>query len=415
MKTKTLWLVIAVAAVMTSLSSCEKDQVDPIIIDSEVLDSGMDGTVNETETTSPEGVKGTSLSYQSWIMVRTETRATSENKISVTLNGVVNDVSKTIDVGHLQLGEMKTEIEYTSFDGREEKNIIVLDSALVYKVSFGELAFNYELKYEVPVYSDGVTTQTMPYHRVEFVKDNGYTVEYVNPTFDGLKIYACRLLKHSVTVRFNGKSYVVNAAITFRRLMATNGLPVVVSTEKLDEGSSIITCENNGRTPVFIYMSWVKMKHIWSDGKTSEVTYEQRGNPSIKINEDDLRYRILQNINLKLESTAINDGEMKILGGDNEYTRLYNYEKKFVIQYNYFSLVAIINEPIPVYDDGIIRYNMPNYVFNNMSYNGVLSNPTDDRVDGQEAYAYDLKPQISFSMGDNQLKLEDIMWLYVIK
>ena len=64
------------------------------MIESEVYDEGEAGEVR-----AEVGTEGTQLSYESWIMVRGITRASFDNKVSVTLNNAFNNVDSVIEVG----------------------------------------------------------------------------------------------------------------------------------------------------------------------------------------------------------------------------------------------------------------------------------------------------------------------------
>ena len=98
MKTKSLWFATAAAVVltgMTMMTSCSKDDYElPEVIESEVYDEGEAGEVR-----AEVGTEGTQLSYESWIMVRGITRASFDNKVSVTLNNAFNNVDSVIEVG----------------------------------------------------------------------------------------------------------------------------------------------------------------------------------------------------------------------------------------------------------------------------------------------------------------------------
>ena len=106
MKTKKNWFVIVAAMIMSSVmifASCSSDD-DPMlpeVIESEVLDEGMDDTVSSKPSINPNGVTtGTQFSYKSWIMVKGQTRAAFENKVEVTLNGGFENVEETCSVNH---------------------------------------------------------------------------------------------------------------------------------------------------------------------------------------------------------------------------------------------------------------------------------------------------------------------------
>ncbi len=79
MKTSKMWFVVMAAMIMSSvmfLTSCsENDEPElPEVIESEVLDEGIDNNVQSQTNVAPDGTTiGTTLSYKSWIMVKGQT------------------------------------------------------------------------------------------------------------------------------------------------------------------------------------------------------------------------------------------------------------------------------------------------------------------------------------------------------
>ena len=112
MKTKSLWFATAAAVVltgMTMMTSCSKDEpLLPEVIESEVYDEGEAGEVR-----AEVGTEGTQLSYESWIMVRGITRASFDNKVSVTLNNILNN-NETLnsEVSGYEMGSPKVSVSY---------------------------------------------------------------------------------------------------------------------------------------------------------------------------------------------------------------------------------------------------------------------------------------------------------------
>ena len=214
MKTKSFFMHVSAAAAvicaMFVMVSCDKDDpLLPEVIESEVYEVGEAG-----EVTAQSGTEGTSLSYESWIMVRGMTRASFDNRVSVTLNNEFANVDSIIRVSTFELGEMRTALVYETAGNRQEDFVTVTDSVLVYKVMFNEFEFSYDLYHEIAVYDDGVTRQTMPYHPIRNVRDNGYEVEDLDFVTEdngegGKIVYLRKLLKHSIAVDFNGETYTV--------------------------------------------------------------------------------------------------------------------------------------------------------------------------------------------------------------
>ena len=217
MKTKSLWFATAAAVVltgMTMMTSCSKDDYElPEVIESEVYDEGEAGEVR-----AEVGTEGTQLSYESWIMVRGITRASFDNKVSVTLNNAFNNVDSVIEVGSFNLGECRTELVCEAAGNRRQDFVTVTDSLLMYKVTFDVFSFSYDLYHEIGIYDDGITRQTMPYHPIRNVRDNGYTLTdldfIIEDNGEGEQVvYLRKRFDHSVSLDFNGKTYTLTAKI----------------------------------------------------------------------------------------------------------------------------------------------------------------------------------------------------------
>lgn len=274
MKTKKFWIVTAAAVVLSGMAvtSCSSDDepiVPPLseIVESEVLESGCSNDVSETS-----GTEGTSLSYESWIYVRQTTRATSENKISVTLFNRFNNVVAESEAADFNFGEPTEEISYRVSDSRVEQNYVtVTDSVLVYGLTYANgFKLEYELMFETPEYNDGVTKQTMPYHKVERIVDNGTNISAMaNETRDG-KNYYRKLLQNSITVVYNGRNYDVAASVVVRAEIPDED--VLLSSEKVNEGLELVSTDAENACGV--YRSWIEVEQSWSQSGKKTVKKE---------------------------------------------------------------------------------------------------------------------------------------------
>ena len=265
MKTKSLWFATAAAVVltgMTMMTSCSKDDYElPEVIESEVYDEGEAGEVR-----AEVGTEGTQLSYESWIMVRGITRASFDNKVSVTLNGKLKDVAAVCPVNHWEIGDYQATLFREVFDQRTEGFVTVTDSVLVYKLTFDEFSFEYRLNYEVPVYDDPVTRQVMPYYYYSNLKDNGGRLEKADSYVDGDKAYARRIYRHSISVDFGGQTYEVKAEVTLRRELGPAGEAYIVNSEVIDK-SVEAKAEGDG------FLSAIRVKSQMSTGEEREEEY----------------------------------------------------------------------------------------------------------------------------------------------
>ena len=265
MKTTSLWFATAAAVVltgMTMMTSCSKDDYElPEVIESEVYDEGR-----AEEVKAKVGTEGTQLSYESWIMVRGITRASFDNKVSVTLNGKLKDVAAVCPVNHWEIGDYQATLFREVFDQRTEGFVTVTDSVLVYKLTFDEFSFEYRLNYEVPVYDDHVTRQVMPYYYYSNLKDNGGRLEKADSYVDGDKAYARRIYRHSISVDFGGQTYEVKAEVTLRRELGPAGEAYIVNSEVIDK-SVEAKAEGDG------FLSAIRVKSQMSTGEEREEEY----------------------------------------------------------------------------------------------------------------------------------------------
>ena len=270
MKTKKNWFVIVAAMIMSSVmifASCSSDD-DPMlpeVIESEVLDKGMDDTASSKPSINPNGVTtGTQFSYKSWIKVKGQTRAAFENKVEVTLNNVFANTDTVITVSNFDLGDYKTVVSKRKRSERQEGFVTVSDSVMVYSVQFAEFSFDYELDFEHAVYNDGVTKQNMPYHPIGTIKDKGYKLKQLDSAIDGEETYAHQQLVHSISVEFNGKYYDLSATVLLYRHLGLADEPYILRSELVSKnvnitGGNLITsnsrCSRQFRRNVICFQS----------------------------------------------------------------------------------------------------------------------------------------------------------------
>ena len=196
--------ILVAAAVICGvvlMSSCEKEPLLPEVIESEVYDNGSAEEVTVTSTSD-----GQSLSYESWMMVRGVTKGAFDNRVSVTLNASMPNVTEVRDVAVWDFGTSRIVQTREAGESRTEGFVTVTDSVLVYTVITEEFEFSYRLHYEVGVYDDGVTRQVMPYHYFGNIRDNGGVTEAADSYVDGDYAYARRIFRHSISVEFGGES-----------------------------------------------------------------------------------------------------------------------------------------------------------------------------------------------------------------
>lgn len=271
MKTAKFWQIMTAAVVIAAMvcaTSCKKDiEIVPEVIESEVLESGCDATVVETA-----GTEGTLLSYESWIKVRQVTKAVTDNKLSVTLFNRFNNVIDEVEVADFNFGKPTVDVSFRKVDSRvEQRYINVIDSVMVYRLTYeNDFTIEYELQYEAPYYYDGVNKHDMPYLRIGAIVDNGFDISAMeSQTVDG-KTYFRRLVRHSISVVFNDKSYEVTSSIVARSLQAPQDL--LLASRKVDEGLEFVSSDAENLSGV--YRSWVKIEQEWSESGVKTITKE---------------------------------------------------------------------------------------------------------------------------------------------
>ena len=356
MKTKSLWFATAAAVVltgMTMMTSCSKDDYElPEVIESEVYDEGEAGEVR-----AEVGTEGTQLSYESWIMVRGITRASFDNKVSVTLNNAFNNVDSVIEVGSFNLGECRTELVYEAANSRRQDFVTVTDSLLMYKVTFDVFSFSYDLYHEIGIYDDGITRQTMPYHPIRNVRDNGYTLTdldfIIENNGEGEQVvYLRKRFDHSISLDFNGKTYTLTAKIELRLYAGAH--PAVVSSRLIASGIRDVKNELWTGT----YTSWAEVEHRYSDGSIGNKTYTIE-NMRTEIDADIEKYKELPDADLRLAGAGFADAVVRDTVGMPERMVVCEVRRRYEVKYNYFTLSYPVSEYEAYYDDGLTRFEMP--------------------------------------------------------
>lgn len=356
MKTTSLWFAVALGAAltgMTMMTSCSKDEpLLPEVIESEVYDEGEAG-----EVSAQSGTQGTQLSYESWIMVRGTTRASFDNKVSVILNNTFSNVDSVIEVGSFNLGECRTELVYEAANSRRQDFVTVTDSVLMYKVTFDVFSFSYDLYHEIGVYDDGITRQTMPYHPIRNIRDNGYTLTDMDFVIEdsekgGQVVYLRKRFDHSISLDFNGKTYTLTAKIELRLYAGLH--PAIISSQLITSGIRDVKNELWTST----YTSWAEVEHRYSDGNIGRKTYmveQMRG----EIESSIQKYKVLPDANLKLVKAGFTDAVVRDTVGLPERMVVCEVRRQYEVKYNHFVLNYPVSEYEAYYDDGLTRFEMP--------------------------------------------------------
>ncbi len=381
MKTNKFWFATAAAALVTVMSvftSCSKEDEPflPEVIESEVLEAGLSNEVNEVS-----GTEGTKLSYESWIVVKGQTRAAFENKVSVTLCNTLNTVNEEIEVENWKTGKPQTSISYKEGDVREDGFVTVIDSVLVYQVAFDNFSFNYELVYQVPVYDDGVTNQTMPYHRYENIVDKGGNFTDLETLNDGDYVYARKLYQHIIEVTFNGKVYEVAANITLLRMIGPANVPYIVKSRLISDGAGVV---NNA------VLSMLVVEQTWSDGRVEEKRYDLTLNAYVMSETlNELTISGYKN-DLKMLHGTISDGKTYSRQKEDQFVTSYVSEQIYTASYNYFSVNITLVHDVATYDDGISTFEFPTFKYGKITDQTTFSfnNSSQDEQGEYDVYIF---------------------------
>ena len=396
MKTKDLWFVMAAAAMltgMTTLVSCsEDDEPLPEVIESEVYDEGM-----AEDVTAEVGTESTKLSYESWIMVRGQTRASFDNRVSVTLYNEFANPDSIIEVPTFELGEYENRLVDGVNGTREEGFVSISDSILRYEVVFRDFSFSYDLYHEVAIYDDGITQQTMPYHEIRNIRDHGYTLTDMDFLVDeNNSVFIRKQLDHSITIEFNGQDYDLTAKIELRYYSGSH--PAVVASRLIDSGINYVTTDEWNT----IYTAWADVEHEYSDGSRGTVRHNTE-QMMIGLVQETETYKELPDANLELLASGF--------AGDSIVEPTYSVApvnigtltRKFEVNYNYFTLSCEVVEPYAYYYDGIIRFDFPCLKYTNVSVDYELKLIGEYvGVSGRHYNAYILTQEITGSLGEGQ-------------
>lgn len=359
MKKNMYWFMMAVAVIMSAMTfvSCEKelpfgpDNVE--VIESEVLESGADETIEEAVVNSDSGVSGTELSYKSWIRVKGQTRADFDREVSVTLNNTFLDVNTNIVVEKLDVGEYTTDISYREKGSRQEGFVTITDSVMVYTLQYENFSFAYELEYEVAVYDDGYTRQVMPYHRIDNVTEKSYKTYLTESDDDGELAYARRKIEHSILVEVNDKTYEVKANVFLRKHIGYASEPYIKWSELVD--TKLDMFNGQVRSTVSVFQKW---------NRGAEETQDYTVFLTAGI--DNVTYGSITahgyNNDLRVVSTSLADGENNFEpSGETPFVVYENVRKVWNIEYNYGSVSIDLGYSDAWFDDGVTRCKFPNY------------------------------------------------------
>ncbi len=355
METRNLWFVTAAAAVLTAttmLTSCNKDNLEPTlpeVIESEVY-QGQTG-----EVTAEVGTEGTQLSYESWIMVRGTTRSTFDNKVSVTLNNRLENVTEVLTVTGWNMGEQEISIEKKGFTDKKEGFVSITDSTLLYEVKFREFSFFYQLHYQVPVYDDGVTRQVMPHYSYKNIRNNSSHFEELDSYVDGNVAYARRIYHHSILVDFGDKTYEVKAEVTLRRELGPASEPYIVKSKILQKFADRAKFENGDYGFWASFMVSQKM----STGESFTDSHTAFFPAKVMLRSNSPATFHGQPSDLNLQSAEFISAGSYSYYDVKKYLKAIHCQTNYMIYFSGFDISMEIDYYTSVFDNGVIYDELP--------------------------------------------------------
>lgn len=386
MKTIKFWSIITIAVFLTTMmfTSCEDPLDDPEnqeVIESEVVDEGVSSNVTTQQlsgtTENGNTVSGTELSYESWIRVKTKTgpkkapayastRAASGNDgdvVTVLLKDVFHNTDTTITLNdqYFDIGEYTTDISYYVKGTRQDGYVTITDSVMVYTLSFEDFSFAYELEYEVAVYDDGITKETMPYHKIKNLQDKGMEIVPIENIHDeSLTVFARRQINHSITVEFCGETYTLKGKVILQTPFGTAFEPYVKKSDLLDaryytEGGQVYSA--------------LRLRRYWSDGQTRTETITVPVNVSIDDEFKSLVFHGVHPESIELVSYELSDVHNTMSPMYLQpYVTCGGEYRTLNINYGFFEFGMEVFNDTPYYYDGYLQYDFPVPTFQNFRF-----------------------------------------------
>lgn len=360
-----LWsmaMLLMTAMLSVSLSSCGDDE-QPEIIESEVVDTGIAKDVTVKEISGESGTEGTELTYKSWIKVNSQTRASRSDVYTVLLKDVFHNTDTTITIEdmYFDIGEYTTDISYYVKGTRQDGYVTITDSVMVYTLSFEDFSFAYELEYEVAVYDDGITKETMPYHKIKNLQDKGMEIVPLESIHDeSLTVFARRQINHSITVEFCGETYTLKGKVILQTPFGTAFEPYVKRSELIDayyltEGGQVYSA--------------LRLRRLWSDGQTRTETITVPVEAGIDDGYGNATFEGQLPENIELVSYELSDvHETWPPVYFQPYVTWVREFRTLNINYGFCEFGMEVFNDTPYYYDGYLQYDFPVPTFQNFRF-----------------------------------------------
>lgn len=353
---KQFTLIVAAMAAIATIVACDKEVE---VISSEVLDTGSE----KVEVVS-SCISGTQLSYETWIKMNLETKASGEQVVKATLKADISASMFDVKTDGFELQPVKLSYSYRE-DGRKTDGFVtIIDSVMVCNLDYGAFAYDQELKYQVAVYDDGISKETLPYHRFDKSLTVGdYTLNELDNVGIMEAIYERRIFIQQLKTTFGGQQYKLNNSLVLMKLVS--GIENPSALEKPDYRTKTEILDMGYTDLDGCCKSWLKARQYYSDGYTRDI--ECSVNIGGGSNHSIMPYITLPNADIKLESYEIKKGETELGGGMNktEWVIVYTTEVICALKYNQFNADVTFVREIPYFQDELVTYPMPSIDYSN--------------------------------------------------
>jgi hypothetical protein len=361
MKTKMFWLAIALGAVLTTFSSCEKDDPNEVVLNSQIVGSGFSGNIKKQVNEDGTIV----LSYDAWIEVIQEKGSVTRSgtvsanggiRYPVTLFTTLKALDNVIKIDFTQLGEPQINVSYKKGKFLTDGYVAVQDSVLVYGVKYNDFSFEYELTYQVGVFNDGVSLQVIPYHRIENPREGKIEIKDApSEVIDGIP-YAVKFYRHTILVDVGDEEYEIEARLKLIRQIGNAGDVYIVKSEV--ESQSIAPLSSGEG-----FISILNVKQTMSDNtvkliqKKAELGFEAENvvSPLIKARGSASDF--------KLVGLHFNQEHVYESMQEDGNVRLRHYTYHAVVEFNHFSVVIPFRRMEAWYDDAVLQVDFPSHKF----------------------------------------------------
>ncbi|MBP3546790.1 MAG: hypothetical protein J6K16_06660, partial [Alphaproteobacteria bacterium] len=191
------------------------------------------------------------------------------------------------------------------------------------------------------------------------IRDKGYKLEdleFIIDNSDGEKVYLRKLLTHSISVEFQGKTYDLTAKVELRRFVGYH--PCVVESTLI--GSEAYVSGS-------VVESVMNIHRVYSDGKENTDPIICELGVFLEPNDVDYVEIFGYKNNLTIIESSLKQGDTNYRSTDHEHVVCIRHNDFWNVRYNYFDINIKVIYDEAWYDDGILRCQFPNVEMTNIS------------------------------------------------